>query len=445
MKAKLDLTEGDILKGLISLSLPIIGTSFIQMAYNMTDMIWLGRVGGKAVASAGTAGFYLWLSFAFILVTKIGAEIKVSQSIGRKNWQEASEYSSTSIQLNIIIAFIYFLVMQIFKNQLISFFKLGDREVIRNSIDYLNIVSYGLIFNFINPLLTGLFNSYGDSKTPFYFNTVGLIANIVLDPLLIFGFGIFKPMGVYGAAIATVLAQLIVTLLFIWYIFKGNSFFKNIKILKKIDTKKSKEIFNLGIPSALQSGLFTGISMVIARLVSGWGPYAIAAQKVGAQIESISWMTAGGFQGAIAAFVGQNYGAKKIDRIKHGFNIAIKLISGIGILATVLLYFFSKEIFEFFIPEKETLFYGIDYLKIVAYSQIFMCIELTTAGAFNGISKTLPPSIVSIIFNLLRIPMAILLIKIIGINGIWWAITISSILKGIILFGWFEKYYRKGF
>ncbi len=194
MKKRIDLTEGNILKGLIALSLPIMGTSFLQMAYNMTDMIWLGRVGGKAVAAAGTAGFYMWLSFAFIIIPKVGGEIKVSQSIGRKDFDSAKTYAKTAIQLNIILALLYFIFTQIFKEQLITFFKIQDAYVVKESIVYLNVVSFGFLFAFINPLLTGLFNSYGDSKTPFYLNMIGLLANMILDPILILGYFGMKPM-----------------------------------------------------------------------------------------------------------------------------------------------------------------------------------------------------------------------------------------------------------
>lgn len=444
MKKRIDLTEGSILKGIIALSLPIIGTSFLQMAYNMTDMIWLGKVGGKAVAAAGTAGFYVWLSFAFILIPKIGGEIKVSQNIGKNDFKEAKDYAKTAIQLNIIIAILYFVVIQIFKVPLIDFFKIEDSYVVKNSIVFLDVVSYGFIFAFLIPILTGLFNSYGDSKTPFYMNTIGIIINIILNPILVLGYFGIKPLGVLGSALSTVIAQFIVVLAFIIYIIKTKHIFKDIKIFTKINWQKTKELVNLGTPVAIQSALFTGISMIIARLISSWGPYAIAAQKVGAQIESISWMTAGGFQGALASFVGQNYGAGKENRIRKGFNLSIILISFVGIFAMCLFYFFSKNIFSIFIAEKETLKFGIDYLKIMAYSQVFMCIEATTAGAFNGISKTMPPSIVSIGFNFLRIPLAFILAKKIGINGIWWAITISSILKGAILYIWFKIQIRKG-
>lgn len=444
MTKRKDLTEGSIVKGLISLSLPIMGTSFLQMAYNMTDMIWLGRVGGKAVAAAGTAGFYMWLSFAFIIITKVGGEIKVSQSIGKKDFAESKDYAKTAIQLTVIISILYFIFVQVFKYPLISFFKIDDDYVVKEAVSYLNIVSYGFIFAFINPLLTGMFNSYGDSKTPFYLNTIGLIANMILDPVLILGYFGVKPMGVFGAGLATIIAQLVVTLAFLIYIFRTRTVFREIKLFSSINFLKTKEIFRLGVPAAMQSALFTAISMAIARIVSSYGALAIAAQKVGAQIESISWMTAGGFQGALAAFVGQNYGAKKEERIKKGYNISIKLISLIGLFATIILFVFAKEIFSFFIPEEETINFGVSYLKIMAYSQIFMCIELTTAGAFNGISKTMPPSIISISFNALRIPMAFYFSKVMGIDGIWWAITISSILKGLILYLWFVKKLKRG-
>lgn len=446
MKKGHDLTEGSILNGLVSLSLPIMGTSFLQMAYNMTDMIWLGRVGGKAVAAAGTAGFYIWLSFAFILIAKIGGEIKVSQNIGKNNFEEAKAYAKTAIQLNLIIALIYFVLIQIFKVQLIDFFKIEDKYVVDNAVIYLDVMSYGFLFAFITPVLTGLFNSYGDSKTPFYMNMIGLLINIILNPILVLGYFGIKPMGVFGSGLSTVIAQLIVVIAFIVYIIKSKHIFRQIKVLSALNIAKSKEILTLGFPVAVQSALFTLISMVLARIVSFWGPFAIAAQKVGSQIESISWMTAGGFQGALAAFVGQNYGARKEERIKKGFSIAIKLISVVGLLASIVLFFYAEQIFKVFIPEGDTIKYGIPYLKIMSLSQIFMCIELTTAGAFNGISKTMPPSIVSIGFNLLRIPMAIYFAKGLGlgINGVWWSITVTSVLKGLILLVWYKKELKKG-
>jgi len=177
--------------------------------------------------------------------------------------------------------------------------------------------------------------------------------------------------------------------------------------------------------------------MVIARILAGWGSTPIAVQSVGSQIESISWMTAGGFQTALSAFVGQNYGANKWDRIYKGYFTAIGIISVIGIITSCLLIFLPGPIFSIFIREQNVIKDGIIYLRILGVSQFFMCIEITTSGAFNGIGKTIPPSVVGIALNAMRIPGALLLSIPLGLNGVWWSISLSSIIKGIILTSWF--------
>ncbi|MBF8983853.1 MATE family efflux transporter [Lutibacter sp. B2] len=439
------LTEGNIFKKLIILALPIMGTSFVQMAYNMIDMIWIGRIGSKAVAAVGTAGFFTWLAMAFILIPKIGAEIFISQSVGKKDIDSAKSYARHAIQLNIFLALVYGILLILFRKQLIGFFNLGNSEVINMAISYLVIVSIGMNFYFINPIFTAIYNGYGNSKTPFMINTVGLVVNMIFDPVLIFGMGPFPALGVKGAAIATVGAQLIVTLIFIVSVKRKMVLFEGFDLFQLPDMKKIKSIMKLGLPVAFNSGLFSIFAMFIARIIAQWGPIPIAVQKVGSQIEAISWMTANGFSTAIGTFVGQNYGAKKWDRIYKGYFISLGIVSVIGIGATALLVFGAKPIFSIFIPEKEAIKYGVVYLRILGLSQLFMCLEITTSGAFNGLGKTIPPSIVSILFTGLRVPAAMILSSsnLLGLEGVWWAISISSIVKGIILVGWFTILMRR--
>ena len=155
---------------------------------------------------------------------------------------------------------------------------------------------------------------------------------MILDPLLILGVGPFPRMEVAGAAIATVIAQAIVTSIFIAAAVKKTQLFSNLKLFKAPDLTHIKRIVKLGFPVALQSGLFTGFAMVIARIIAKWGPIPIAVQKVGSQIEAISWMTAAGFQTAMAAFVGQNFGAQKRSRIIKGYQVGMTIMSIIGYL-----------------------------------------------------------------------------------------------------------------
>lgn len=438
-----NLTEGRILKKLIILALPIMGTSLIQMAYNLTDMIWVGSLGSRSVTAIGTAGFFSWFAFAFITIPQIGAAVGVAQSVGRKNAEETKSYIRHSIQLDVIFALLYGATIFIFRRQLISFFNLKGDDIINNATSFLGIISLGMVFFFLSPVFTAIFNGHGDSRTPFLINTIGLLTNIVLDPILIFGIGPFPRLGVAGAATATIFGQFVVATTFIIFIKKKTNYFLGINFLQKPDWKHIGKIVRFGLPVSLQSGAFTLIAMVIARILSNWGSTPIAVQSVGSQIESISWMTAGGFQTALSAFVGQNFGAKKWDRIYKGYFTAIGVISIIGLVTTCLLIFLPQPIFSIFIREENAVKQGIVYLKILGLSQFFMCLEITTAGAFNGLGKTVPPSLVGIVFNALRIPGALLLSAALGLYGVWWSISLSSVMKGLILTSWFIIFLRR--
>ncbi len=436
MDKKIDLTEGGIVEKLVKIALPIMGTSFIQIAYNLTDMMWVGRNGSNSVAAVGTAGFYPWLAMAFIMFSKIGGEVKVAQSMGEKNEKEVKSYIKSSIELNVFLSVTYSLILILFNKGLIGIFNLGDAEVISMSRQYLVIVACGMIFYFVNPVFTSIFIGLGNSKTPFKINTIGLIANIILDPLLIFGLGPIPALGTNGAALATISAQITVSFVFIGYIIKSKEDYFKVEYFRSIEFKYFKTLYKLGFPVAIQNALFTLISMTMGVIVASFGPVAVAVQKVGSQIESISWMSADGFASSLSTFTGQNYGAYKFDRIDKGSKIGLIGALIWGSITTLVLVFCGEIIFRAFIDEHDAIIKGVDYLKILGYSQLFMCVEITIMGVLKGLGRTYIPSFLSIILNLARIPMAILLSKpeILGLNGIWWSITISSIFKGIILF-----------
>lgn len=434
-----NLTEGKILNTLVKLALPIMGTSFIQMAYNLTDIIWLGRLSTNAVAAAGAAGFFLWLGSALIMIAQIGVGVNVAQSYGKEDIDSAKKYISNGFQLDVAIALLYSLFLYTFRHSIIGFFNLQDAEVISMAVEYLSIISIGIIFHFLNPIFSTILNSTGNSITPFKVNTIGLIANIVIDPILIFGLGPIPTMGIKGAAIATIMAQFFVSLLFFIIGKKYNTIYSHVNLFVKPEISKIKEIVKIGTPPAMQMGLHAVISMIITKIIAGFGPVAVAVQSIGSQIESITWMTADGFSSAISAFTGQNYGAGKLQRIKDGYHKGIQVLGGLGIFSTLLLILGAKMLFTLFVPEDPiAIKEGIVYLQILGLSQFFMSIEIGTTGAFNGLGRTVPPTVNGIILNVLRIPSAILLGSLIGLSGVWWSISVSSIFKGIILYIWFK-------
>lgn len=442
---KYNLTRGDILPQLFKVSLPVMLTSFMQMAYNLTDLFWLGRATGNEdlntgmIASAGFGGFFTWLGVAVFILVKIGTEVYVSQSIGRKDENSARIYARTGVQLEVIFALIYAIIIFLFARFWIDLFNIKEIDVYHNAVLYLRIISFGLVFYLLNPVFSATLNGTGNTKIPFIISATGLVLNMVLDPLLIIVFHL----DIKGAAIATVISQFTVSFIFVIYFYSKNTLLSKAHFFKGIDKDKAKAILRLGFPVAIQSALFTFISMYIAGMVAPYNKSANAVQKIGSQIESLSWLVAGGFQTALGTFVGQNYGANQPKRVLKGIRYSLISMTIYGVFISIFMFFQAEGIFNIFTNDHETIIRGIDYLHILAFSQLFMIIESLIGGAFNGLGKTIPQSIVSLVFNALRIPMAYFFIRYYGLNGIWIGISISSVFKGVVIYIWFKLYIRK--
>ena len=417
---------------LVKLALPIMGTSFIQMTYTMVDIAWLGRLGSAAVAAAGAASFFVWLGNALALNTKIGAEVGVSQSIGAGLIDKARTFASTSLTVALALALVYGVFLFAAAPLLIGFFGL-NAAITHEGVTFLRIIAFSAPFILLNATFTSIYNATGQSKIPFFINLTGLAVNMVLDPFLIFGIG-FPKMGVAGAALATTLSQGVVTSLFIYEITGPRKLFKHFQRFVKPQWYYVKMILKRGFPASLQNSLFAFFSMNLARIAAEWGYLGVTAQSVGAQIEAISWNTAQGFSTALSAFVGQNYGARMYGRIRNAYFNTMGVMAIWGTLIGGLFIVFGGEIFGLFVPEPEAIKEGAIYLRILGFSQLFMVFEITSTGAFTGIGRTLPPSILGITLTGSRIPLAIALTATsLQLSGVWWSITISSILKGIIL------------
>lgn len=323
-----------------------------------------------------------------------------------------------------------------FIHPLLGFFNLGDAETYTAAKLYTLITCGLILFSFLNLTLTGLSTAQGDSKTPLMANLLGLVGNMILDPILILGFGPFPRLEVVGAAVATVTSQILVLIVMLIRIMHSDlepNILQNMHVLSRFPAKYYISIFKIGFPTAVQSSIYCMISMILTRMVSAFGAGAIATQRVGGQIESVSWNTADGFAAALNAFVGQNYGAKKPDRIRKGYNISFKILAVWGLIVTGAFVFLPGPIASLFFHEKDVLAIAINYLIIIGFSETFMTIELMTIGALSGLGMTKLCSIISIVLTSARIPLAMILTQTsLGLNGVWWALTITSITKGIV-------------
>ncbi len=430
-----NLTKGPILKTLTKLAIPIMASYFIGTLYNITDMAWIGQLGSKAVAGVGVGGMFTWLSQGLSSIARMGGQVQVAQCIGRGDRKKAHGYAQVAIQLAFYMGLIFALISLIFVHQMVGFFNLTDPEAYSAAVSYTRIACGLIVFSFLTVTLTGLYTAQGDSQTPFWANLIGLATNMILDPILILGPGPFPKLGVIGAAIATVTAQFIVMGIMVLGVMrqKKENVLKGIRLAAVIPGSYLKGICQIGIPSGIQDMTYCFISMILTRMVSGFGAEAIATQRVGGQIESISWHTADGFAAALNAFTAQNYGAGKMNRVKKGYRASLLTVGVWGLLVTAIFVFAPNTIARIFFHEPKAIAIAVSYLIIIGLSEAFLCVEITTIGAISGLGKTHLCSIISILFTSMRIPLAIVLGNTsLGLDGIWWALSSTTMIKGII-------------
>lgn len=440
MKGTKNLTEGPILRQLFMLAMPIMATSFIQMAYSLTDMAWVGRLGSEAIAAVGSVGLLIWMTSSLTLLNKVGAEVSVGQSIGLKDEIAARGFSMHNITISLLISIIWASILFCFAPAIISMYKL-ERSIANNAISYLRIVSTAFPFVFLSASFTGIFNAAGRSKIPFTINGIGLLINMLLDPILIF----VLDGKTDGAAWATWIAQASVFSLFLYQLKFKNILWENFCFLGRLKRTYTIRIFKIGFPVATLNALFAFVNMFLGRTASTVGGHlGLMAMTTSGQIEAITWNTSQGFSTALSAFVAQNYAAQRIQRVMKALKSTLFMTFIFGLLCSFLFIFGGNNIFAIFVPEKEAYEVGGLALRIDGYSQLFMMLEIVIQGVFYGIGRTIPPAIISITCNYLRIPMALLLVSFgWGLSGIWWSICITSILKGIIIFIWFLYVKRK--
>lgn len=434
MNKVFNVTEGPILKKLLLLAFPILLTTLSQIAYNLTDIFWIGRVDvigmneTNAVSAIGTVSYLTWFAFGLILIAKIGTSVKVSHAVGRKEIKDVNVFATNGLLLEAFFGIVAAILILLFQNEFLAIFNITTPQIIDYALMYIPIIG-GLIFiQFIVNGFVAINEGLGQTKINLRVLAIGFFFNMVLDPLLII---VFK-MGITGAAIATVGSQFI-TLVIFFVIYKKHN--PNLKVfhIKNFNLAAIKKIIAIGLPVGIQSMFFTVISIYIARKVFEFGPNVVAGQRIGVQVEQLTWMIASGFQSAITVFIGQNFGAREFGRIKRSIMDISLILIPYAFLISMLLLFIPETLMRIFVNDDETVRQGVIYLRILSVSQVFMIVESIGAGFFNGIGKSVIPSIVGIVGNSIRIPFVIWLTATMAQSGIWWSLNFSAITKALIV------------
>lgn len=438
-----NLTEGKVLPTLLRVAFPLMGTSFLQMAYTLMAMAWVGRLGADAAkfeAAIGGVGMLLWLTSSVAYLSMIGVEVSVGQSIGARKMKRARIFASHATTIAIVLSIVWSLILLVGADKFLGYFKL-DSDTTAEAALFLRMIVFVQPFQFLSYNFTGIYNGAGRSSVPFRNNALGLGLNMILDPLFMFGFG----MGFHGAAVGMIVSQLFVFSLFYYQIKYKGGIIGDFPLFTKLKRIYLKRIIFLGAPVSVMNGIYALINLTLARIASIHGGHlGMMSQTTGSQVEALTWNTSQGFSTALSAFVAQNYAAKKIDRGMQAYLYTIKILGVFGIFVSLALVFYGKEIFGLIVPHEDAMIAGGQYLFVMGTVQVFLMLEVTSQGMFNGVGRTIEPAVISISFNALRIPLAMYLATAMGsIMGVWWAIAISTVCKGIILPVWFSVIYRR--
>lgn len=446
--SKGNLTSGSIPAVLTKLAMPIVAASLLSTAYSITDMVWIGNLGGSVLAGVGIGSMFVWLSQGLSMIPKMGGQVLLAQELGRDNEGRAREYAEAALRMTVLFGVLFGGFCIAFAPMLVSLWGLNDPMAIQSARIYMQVTCGLVIFSYLGQVLTGLYTAQGNSGVPLKANFVGLVLNMVLDPLLILGKGGLPRMETLGASLATILAQAVVVAVLVADIYwskHGENILRQVRLFGRSDHRCVREVFRIGIPSAIQSVVYCLISMCLSKIAGSFGDTAIGVQRVGAQIEALAWNIANGFAAALNAFCAQNYGAGKMNRVREGYHIScVMIVIWSGMVAGAF-FLFPEAISGAFFHTPEEIYMCAVYLQILGAGTIFNCVEILGVGAISGLGNTGLCSMISVVLTGARIPIAMGLSgTALGVNGIWWAFSITSILKGIMFhFAFYRECTRK--
>lgn len=434
--------EGNIAKQLFFFSIPLILGNLLQQLYNTADSIVVGNfVGSNALAAVGSGTVLINLIIAFSQGTAVGAGVVIAQYIGAKHKEKLSEAVHTSVAIALIIGAALSLFGVLFSKTLLIWMK-TPKEVLSESVVYLRIYFAGLIFNVIYNMAAGIMNAAGNSKRSLRYLAYASVTNIILDLLFV---GLLK-MGIMGAALATDISQLLSGVLSMLFLMRVNEDYK--VTLKKIKLHKesAKKIIRVGLPTGLQNTVISISNVLVQSGINGFGATAMAGFGAYLKVDGFNILPVLSFSMAATTFVGQNYGAGKIDRVKKGMWITLGMVTLYTIVTGALLLTFSHQIIRLFSADTAVIAYGADAMKYFCPFYFVLGILNCLAGTVRGTGKTMPPMIIMLIsmciFRIFWIQLA--LPRIGTIEGIYmlypisWAIGAAMMVLYTIFGKWID-------
>lgn len=434
-------TSGPIVRTVIKLAIPVVLGQLMQFAMSVINLFWVGRLGPAAQDAVTTAMVIIWTVYASSSIFVVGTTALVSRSVGAGDQAGAGHTLRQALLFGLMMSGLYAVAGFLLTPWLVHFMG-ASAETTAHAVPYVRVFFVTNFILAVSETVYAAFRASGNTRTPTFVGVTVVAINALLDPILIFGWGPIPALGVEGAAIASAISMGLGTVFILWRLAAGKMGYEVRRpFVFRPDWTTIGKIAKIGLPMTVQQIAFVAVYWFLMSIVHRFGDAAGAAMGIGNRMESLSYLTCWGFSIAASTMVGQNLGAKSPDRARRGAWAAVWLSVAATMISSILFIAIPHYIANLFTPDETVRAMAVDYLFILGLSQTTMAIEIVLEGAFSGAGDTLPPMIVLLPGAIIRIPLAYLLaINLgMGITGVWWTLTITTLVKAAVLAVWFSR------
>lgn len=418
MYMKTDMTTGCPIRHIVMFLIPLLIGNTFQQFYNMADTLIVGRyLGVDDLAAVGSSGSIIFLITGFAIGLTAGLSIIISQHYGGRDYEGVKRDLAASILISMSVAVIFTIVSVIFSRQLLMFMRTPG-NILDGANRYVKVVYGGMCATVMFNLLSNALLAVGDSRMPLVFLSVACIVNILLDILLIAVFG----MGVEGAALATVLSQIISVICCIVYIARRVAVFHLNRQSFQFIPRDVKQQIKMGFSMGFQSSIISIGSILVQVALNSLGSIYVASYAVAEKIESLVHIPLMSFGMTMAAYVGQNYGAGNLSRIRKGVRQCLAMSVTFGIVAGTMIFFQGFRLVGIFVPgELQVMENAQIHLKISGEFFFILAVLYVVRYSLQGVGQSVIPTFAGIMELIMRAAAAVFLSGYRGFEGVCWA------------------------
>lgn len=425
-----------------TMSLPMIGSMLVQALYNVVDSMFVSRVSEEALTAVSLAFPAQNLMIGVATGTAVGVNALLSKSLGEKDYKKANAIGANGVILA-VFSFLLFLVFGVFGTEIFFKAQTDNPEIISQGVDYLQICccySFGI---FTQIIFERLMQSTGRTFYTMITQTVGAVANIILDPIFIFGYFGLPALGAKGAAIATVLGQIIAGILAIILNQKKNHDIRLTKESFKPDKKIIGRIYAIGVPSIIMMAIGSIMTFSINKIVIAFTETAAAVFGVYFKLQSFVFMPVFGLNNGVIPIIAFNYGAKNKKRVTTAIKTSLCFACSFMLIGFLMMQLLPEQLLSIFNASEEMTKIGVVALRTISFSYLAAGFSIVIISVFQAFGKGLFSMFVSIARQLVvLIPAAYLLAKTGVLDNVWWAFPIAEVMSVAVAVIFFIHLYK---